>query len=225
MARKPNVVNITPPKLEPDAVVESGKQIDELIKQVPGAYAKAHDIVQEAAVAIVRHAYNFGDCSRALILVRTIPIQQARSLITYFMTVSPIGVRLSENAKDDKVRFISKDSKSYKDFDIEKAKSLKWWTLDTIAAERNAIDVFAGGLYDDVIRMLERTIKNDGTARHYTDDAVSAAKHLKSLIEADRPKFLAAMGASSKANENDEKPKNDEQTMTKNKGGRPRKAA
>jgi hypothetical protein len=184
--------------------IKGGAAIDVAIKKVAGAYAKAHDLVQEIAVAIVSHASMHKDCTRALTLVRAVPVQQARSLITYFMTVSPIGVLLSENAKDDKVRFLEKESARYNDFDLDKAKELKWWTLDTIQAEREATQVFAGGLFDDIVRQLERAIKNENKVRHYTEDAVQAAMQLKGVVEGYRAKFLAAKGASDKANDEPE---------------------
>ncbi len=172
------------------------KAIDALIAKVPGAYAKAHDAVQQAAVAIVEHAMNYGDCSRALTLVRTIPVNQARSLIIYFMTVSPIGVLLSKNKKDDKVRLLQDTSKAYNPFDMDKAKALSWWTMDAEKAEKEAIDIFSGGVFDSVIGLLTKIIENKGGAtKNYTAEAIETAQQLKVATMKARAATLASQAA------------------------------
>lgn len=172
------------------------KAIDALIAKVPGAYAKAHDAVQSAAVAIVEHAMNYGDCSRALTLVRTIPVNQARSLIIYFMTVSPIGVLLSKSKKDDKVRLLQETSKAYNPFDMDKAKALSWWTMDAEKAEKEAIDIFSGGVFDSVIGLLTKIIENKGgSTKNYTAEAIETAQQLKSATIKARAATLGAKAA------------------------------
>lgn len=172
------------------------KAIDALIAKVPGAYAKAHDAVQQAAVAIVEHAMNYGDCSRALTLVRTIPVNQARSLIIYFMAVSPIGVLLSKNKKDDKVRLLQDTSKAYNPFDMDKAKALSWWTMDADKAEKEAIDIFAGGVFDSVIGLLTKIIENKGgSTKNYTAEAIETAQQLKAATMKARAATLASQAA------------------------------
>ena len=173
------------------------KAIDALIAKVPSAYAKAHDAVQLAAIAIVQHASEYGDCSRALTLTRTVPINQARSLIIYFMTVSPIGVLLSKNKKDDKVRLLQDTSKAYNPFDMDKAKALSWWTMDADKAEKEAIQIFAGGVFDGVIGLLTKMIENKGGAtKEYTPEAIAAATALKTDVIKLRASSLAAKAAS-----------------------------
>lgn len=180
------------------------KAIDALIAKVPGAYAKAHDAVQQAAVAIVEHAMNYGDCSRALTLVRTIPVNQARSLIIYFMTVSPIGVLLSKNKKDDKVRLLQETSKAYNPFDMDKAKALSWWTMDADKAEKEAIEVFSGGVFDAVIGLLDRIVKNESKGKTYTADAIATAEQLKVATIKARAATLGAKAANDEKNTGDE---------------------
>lgn len=185
------------------------KAIDALIAKVPGAYAKAHETVQAAAIAIVEHAMNYGDCSRALTLVRTIPVNQARSLIIYFMTVSPIGVLLSKNKKDDKVRLLAETSKAYNPFDMEKAKALSWWTMDAAKAEREAIDIFSGGVFDSVIGLLTKMIENKGgSTKNYTPEAIETATLLKGAVIKARAAALSAKAA----NESDKTDEGDKDT-------------
>lgn len=172
------------------------KAIDALIAKVPGAYAKAHDAVQQAAIAIVEHAMNYGDCSRALTLVRTVPVNQARSLIIYFMTVSPIGVLLSKSKKDDKVRLLQDTSKAYNPFDMDKAKALSWWTMDADKAEKEAVDIFSGGVFDSVIGLLTKIIENKGGAtKNYTAEAIETAQQLKVATMKARAATLASQAA------------------------------
>lgn len=171
------------------------KAIDALIAKVPGAYAKAHETVQAAAIAIVEHAMNYGDCSRALTLVRTIPVNQARSLIIYFMTVSPIGVLLSKNKKDDKVRLLPDTSKAYNPFDMDKAKALSWWTMDAEKAEKEAIEIFSGGVFDAVIGLLTKITKNESKGKVYTADAIATAEQLKVATMKARAATLASQAA------------------------------
>jgi len=182
------------------------KAIDALIAKVPGAYAKAHDAVQQAAVAIVEHAMNYGDCSRALTLVRTIPVNQARSLIIYFMTVSPIGVLLSKSKKDDKVRLLQDTSKAYNPFDMDKAKALSWWTMDADKAEKEAIDIFSGGVFDSVIGLLTKIIENKGgSTKNYTAEAIETAQQLKVATMKARAATLASQAANANTTSESEK--------------------
>ena len=186
--------------------VASGKSIDELIAGVPKAYSTAHDLVQKAAVAIVQHAMTYGDCSRALTLTRAIPINQARAIITYFMTVSPIGVLLSKNKKDDKVRLIKATSTAFNNFDMDKARALSWWTMDADKAEKEAIEVHSGGVFDAVLKSLEAIIENKGKAKDYQVDAIATATALKNEVMSFRAKHLAAVAATNVANASGEAP-------------------
>lgn len=174
----------------------SAKAITTLISKVQPSYKVAHDLVQEAAVAIVDHAMKYGDCTLALTLVRTIPINQARSLIQYFMAVSPIGVLLSKSKANDKVRLIKQESAAYNPFDMDKAKALSWWTMDAAQAEKEAIEVSSGGVFDTIIKSMSAIIKNDSATKTYTDDAINAAKAIKDAVAKVRAAQLAAMSAS-----------------------------
>ena len=154
----------------------------------------------------------YGDCSRALTLVRTIPVNQARSLIIYFMTVSPIGVLLSKNKKDDKVRLLPETSKAYNPFDMEKAKALSWWTMDAEKAEKEAIEVFSGGVFDAVIGLLDRIVKNESKGKTYTADAIATAEQLKAATIKARAATLAARAANSNGSTSENETKTESET-------------
>lgn len=89
------------------------KAIDKLIGEAKGAYAKAHTNVQEAAIAIIQHAKEYNDCSRAKVLCRVVPARDRNMLVGYFLLFSPINVKMGNNAQADKVR-ISTDEQVVK---------------------------------------------------------------------------------------------------------------
>lgn len=168
------------------------KRIDDLIKQVPAKYKAAHDLVQEAAIAIVEHAAAYGDCTRALTLCRAIPVNQSRSLIMWFMAVSPIGVLFSKSKKDDKVRLLKDTSAAYNPFDLEKAKALSWWTMDADIAEKEAIVFGTGDMFNDIIKLLDKCIEGKDTKTKVFDEKVKTeASDLKTLIQKYRAQVTA----------------------------------
>lgn len=155
------------------------KAIDGMIKGVAKGYAGVQNLTQEAAVAIVIHAKDFGDCSRAKALARAVPARERNSLIGWFSKYSPIGIKMGQVAKDDQVRFIKPESKNYNDFDVDGAKANMWWD-DPAGAnpEPKPLNTLSD-FWDVVDKMIQREIKN---AAKTGDDAKYA--------EGDREKVL-----------------------------------
>lgn len=179
------------------------KNIDALIAKVKPAYKTAMDTVQEAAIAIVEHAMTYDDCSRALTLCRAVPLNQARSLIQYFMAVSPIGVLFGKDKKDDKVRLLPTTSKAYNAFDMEKARALSWWTMDEAQSAKEIQQIYAGGVFDQVLAMLTKAAEGKGTStKEYTEDAMIAAQALKEHVTKFRASHVAAALANANSNDN-----------------------
>lgn len=87
------------------------KQIDGQIKRVRTNGVKYNDLVQTVAVAIIRHAEEHGDCSRALKLVQALPMSNRRTLLVkFFATYAPIGMNVAKglcriNKGDKAARF------------------------------------------------------------------------------------------------------------------------
>lgn len=85
------------------------KQIDNNIRRVRTNSGKWNKLVHDTAVAIVEHAKEHGDCTRALKLVQAMPASVKRSaLINWFAEYSPITmnvkkaiVRLNKNRAGD----------------------------------------------------------------------------------------------------------------------------
>lgn len=172
------------------------KAIDALIKKVQPSYQKSHDLVQQTAVAIVEHAQAYGDCTRALHLVKAVPVQQRRSLIMFFMHVSPIGVLLAKAEKDCKARFIKEDSKAYNPFNIELAKATPWHLMDEAQAAAEAISIGSGEVWDQLLKLAEK-LKNakDTDKKVYTLGAEQAATLAIEALAKARSAFLAAKDA------------------------------
>ena len=105
----------------------SNKRIDGLIKSASSHVTNFRDTVQEAGVAIIEHAHEYGDCSRAKHLCRVVPARERNSLIGWFALYSPIGIAMGKTQADDKCRFNRDTSKMYHDFNIEGAKANNWF--------------------------------------------------------------------------------------------------
>jgi hypothetical protein len=174
------------------------KSIIARIGLVPKKYAITHAFVQALAVDIVQHAQDYGNCGPALTLARAIPINQARSLILWFMEVSPIGILLSNSKKTkDKVRFIKEGSPARNEFNMDKAKTLDWFSMDKEAAEKEAASVGSGELLLAIQKMLKVAITNTGKAKTYSQEAVEMATQLQSVLNDFRVNQLQAKRAAS----------------------------
>jgi hypothetical protein len=108
------------------------KKIDQNIKLVKRDGAAWNLLVHTTAVAILVHAQETGDCTRALALVEAMPKSVKRAaLIEWFAEYSPIGM----NVKERKVRFHKPDAKAYNPFDVEKAEANPWHERDSVKKE------------------------------------------------------------------------------------------
>lgn len=105
-------------------------QIDTGIRGIKTSRANYVKNTQILALAIMRHAKEHGDCSRALYLVRAVGKKEQSQLIKWFMAFSPVKVTLGKTPKDDKYRFSEKDAKTYNDFNLEGAEAVHWLEYD-----------------------------------------------------------------------------------------------
>lgn len=164
------------------------KSIRARIKKVGALFDKPKALVQEIAVDIVRHAKEHNDCSEALNLVLAVPTQMRRSLILWFMAVSPIGVLIRETG-DNKVRFLKEDSPAYNKFDLDKAKAMNWWDTDAEQTQREIQQIYAGGVFEEIEKVLTRVIEGRSQAKQYTDEAKEAATMLMDTLSKFRATF------------------------------------
>jgi hypothetical protein len=151
----------------PSAAAVSGlKKIDGMIKGVQKGYSSAENLVQETALAIIVHAKDFNDCSRAKTLVRSVPARERNLLVAWFGHFSPIGIQMGQNSQADKCRFMNPENRILKErgdrpiWDIDGAK-LTPWTEDVTG--QNPVEKPLNTLSDfwDVLdKMVKREIAN-----------------------------------------------------------------
>lgn len=127
--------------------IEGLAGIDKGIKALAGIGQNLNERVQDIAVAIIDHAANAGngDVSRALTLVQT--VNRMRSLNTAFLVgffryFGNCNVNLKGDDGKGKVSLISRDSKSYRGFDVAGAKVNNWF--DAFDAEGSRSRWYAG---------------------------------------------------------------------------------
>jgi hypothetical protein len=116
-------------------VKTSSAAINKLIKAVKTTGDKYNNTVQDAIVAIVRHANDYGDCTGAARLVDAMPRSNRRQLVVdHFAQYSPISVVKKGETFNATLRkpFYDKDetkeNPNYRPFDIEGVKANTWWT-------------------------------------------------------------------------------------------------
>lgn len=148
----------------------SSQNVTKLVTKAVKAYGTAQDNVQDAAFAIIEHAFNYGDCSQAKTLARGVPARERNSLIGYFALFSPIGVQMGKTAKEDACRFIKETSNNYNAFNLEGAKVHLWYddpaNVNSVPAPLNTILDF----YQIIDRMLKKAIKDSETDGKYDPD-------------------------------------------------------
>ncbi len=115
-------------------VKTSSAAINKLIKAVKKTGDKYNNTVQDAIVAIIRHANDYGDCTGAARLVDAMPRSNRRQLVVdHFAQYSPISVVKFGETFNATLRkpFYDKDetkeNPNYRPFDIEGVKANKWW--------------------------------------------------------------------------------------------------
>jgi hypothetical protein len=102
--------------------LNTGAGMDDGIKWIRSTGAKFDATVHAVAVAIMRHAKENGDCSRALKLVQAMPKSARRAaLINWFGHFSPINVTMAKEAKDCRVGLRKPDAKNYMPYDLDGA--------------------------------------------------------------------------------------------------------
>lgn len=177
---------------------QSSKAIVKLIASAASAYGKGRLAVQDAAVAIVRHASIFGDCDKASQLVRILNPKDRPTLIKWFMAVSPIGVKLDkDDPNKDKARFIKADSKAYNKFNLDMAAAVNWWELPS-EEKPEAPKLGLEDFYDDIEKALKKHLTEATLAKFdasVTQDIINAVRDIRADIATYRLTASAAARA------------------------------
>lgn len=110
------------------------KSIDASIRKIATNAAALNALIHETAMAILNHAKEHGDCTRAQHLLMAMPRSHRRSiLVKWFGKYSPIVIKDSDNHV---AKMHPKDSKNYVPFDIEGASSEPFFDMADANPER-----------------------------------------------------------------------------------------
>lgn len=173
------------------SALNTGKGMDEGIKWVRTTGQKFDQYVHLIAVAIVSHAKDSGDCSRALRLVEAMPRSARRAaLIRWFTAFSPISVTFHNDVKKRRVGLRKPDMKNFNEFNIEGATANPYYEWDK--SEDNALAALLGigDFNEKIISLADRIEKNitDGKVKPEDSDALAAkvkALRLVTVVTAD----------------------------------------
>jgi len=211
----------------------SVEKIDKMIAEVRSHINNFNSTVQDAAVAIIVHASQYGDCSRAKMLARAVPSRLRNMLIGYFALYSPIGISIGKTAVDDKSRFIRPESKRYHDFNIDGAKANKWYDDPAKVAPPppalNSLSDAWDKLNGFLKRLLDDARKEDEKAKYKDEDRpaiIEMANDLQTIVNRYHARQLAKMDPDGHHNDNHaEEQEEAEQAAPARRGRRVRKAA
>jgi len=153
---------------------QSGAKIRRAIKSVSAFYGRARDKVQEAAIFILQHAENYGDCRYALQLVKAVPQRNRKDLIDWFSFVSPLRVTLTKET--EKVSLRKETTQGYNPFDLEKANAHPWYEpLEKPEKETSLKDV--RGFIEQLEKYLKNTV-TDSKVPGFDPDSVELSKQI-----------------------------------------------
>ncbi|QDP61003.1 MAG: hypothetical protein Tp178MES00d2C33159091_54 [Prokaryotic dsDNA virus sp.] len=113
--------------------------------------------IQECAVGIVEHANEHGDCSAAHRLCRAMEPKLRSQVVKWFTEISPINVKMGKTAADDKANLRKPEQNGYNAFNIDRARVLKWYELETPESAPKVYDLTS--FREDVQKVLGRYAK------------------------------------------------------------------
>lgn len=103
--------------------INTTASMDKAINWVRGNGVRFDAVVTTLAVAIMQHAKDHGDCSRALRLVEAMPASARRAaLIQWFGKYSPIAVTYAKEADKRRVGLRKPGTQGYNAFNIDAAR-------------------------------------------------------------------------------------------------------
>lgn len=140
-------------------------------------------IVHAVAVAIMRHAKDNGDCTRALRLVEAMPASGRRAaLIQWFGQYSPIAVTYAKEAEKRRVGLRKVGTPGYNAFNIDAAEAQPYWAKQVANEEAALLGI--GDANEKILKMAD-----------YLAGRVKAGKVDKDAVEAVNAKVAALRAA------------------------------
>lgn len=173
-------------------VQTSSKNINRIIKAVKTTGDKYNHLVQEAIVAIVIHANDYGDCTGAARLIDAMPRSNRRQLVVdHFGQYSPINVQRDKDGNFKaslRKPFMDKDetkpNKMYNAFNIDGVRANNWW--ERPEAERLPDVISYDSIRGAILKMLESNLKKADDCANEDDKAMTKSfiKHIRSAASA-----------------------------------------
>lgn len=162
------------------------RDIDRNINQIRTLSRRLDPLIHETATAIMKHAKEHNDCSRAALLVDAMP-KSARSnaLMQWFLDFSPIIVQRVTDKNTGKAIVkakLAKEGKSrhFKEYDIEGAQANPFYEYKR---ESDFIVLDGAALDKQVVSLIKR-LRDSVTTGKVADDAKPKALALADAIEA-----------------------------------------
>lgn len=138
------------------------RKIDTAIAAIGRSGTKLNNDIHATAMMILRHANEYGDCTRAAFLVDAMPKSHRRGLlINWFAASSPISIAKSAKSGLMKAHFRKPDNTHYNPFDIDKADATPFFAMPEAEREQLPMDytTFHGKIVDFMKAMEKRADK------------------------------------------------------------------
>lgn len=165
------------------AKLNTSAGIDAGIAWVKNTGSKFDATVHQVAVAIMRHAKDSGDCSRALKLVLAMPKSARRAaLINWFGHFSPINVTMDKDVAKCKVGLRKQDAKLYMPFDVDGADANPFYLWE----KEPGVDVplSSGELNELILKLVKRVSGKMDKGEVVANDRDNLEAKIKVLREA-----------------------------------------
>jgi hypothetical protein len=161
-------------------VKTSSQQINKLIKAVKTYGDKYNATVQQAIVAVIIHANDYGDCTGAARLVDAMPRSNRRQLvIDHFGDYSPISVSKDKQTGLFKATLRKPESKAFNAFNIDGVKANNWF--ERPEAERIPDVVTFSSIREKMLAQFESLLKKAEDIENQADkdDAIALIKAVR----------------------------------------------
>ena len=151
------------------------KKIDDGINGLRTSRKHYVNKTQELALAIMRHAKEHGDCSRALRLALVCGKREQSLMVNYFTAFSPINVVVGKTTADNKCNLRKPDNKKYSDYNLDGAKAIHW--LDFAKPKKPAKEFSLTSFREDMQKLIKKyeTLVKEGKADDGDDIAEDIA--------------------------------------------------
>lgn len=152
------------------------KQIDRNIGRIRNNGKAWNELVQTTLIAIMRHAKEHGDCTRALSIVLALPenFKLRGRVVEYFREYTPIGMDVKKNRVH-----IRKDQNAPK-WNIEGAEANPFYIVQEADKEPAPLSTL-GDLKDAMLKLADKYAKGIEKKTVANDDVEAVTKRVAAL--------------------------------------------